>query len=155
MHVLFRLTLWCPTLLARKPEDANTSRTDQLAQVRGASWKLILNVTLYRVTNLVESVTTTWSRSLSCSIPWMPELDRFWSGTSPHNVYPSYSAAMLDEKNSLDLARIQMNWDTGTTRLSLRRDLVLRPPPKRNVTFFFSFETFENTRLLIFILPND
>lgn len=84
-------------------EDANTSytcrsRTDQLAQTRRASSKQTLHVTLNSVTDLLESVTTTWSLSLSGSTPWMPEFDRLWDGVSPHNVYPSYSAAMLDEK---------------------------------------------------------
>lgn len=81
-----------------KNEDANTSCTDQLAQVGRSSSKETLNVTLYNVTDLVESVTMTWSLSLSASIPWMPEFGRVWPGTSPHNVYPSYSAAMLDDK---------------------------------------------------------
>lgn len=71
--------LSCLFLLLRRAEDGNTSCnvTGQLAQVRKASSKQALNVTLYSVTDLDESLTTTWSPSLSASIPWMPEFDRF------------------------------------------------------------------------------
>lgn len=69
------------------------------------------------MTDLVESVTTTWSLSLSSSMPWMPEFDRFCVGTSPHNVYPSYSAAMLDEKKvEVVGSREKREVRTGSTR---------------------------------------
>ncbi len=45
--------------------------------------------------NLEESVTRTWSISLPCSTPSIPILEEFCTVPTPHNVYPSYSAAMF------------------------------------------------------------
>lgn len=76
--------------------------------IASAGLTCMTNVTLYKVTDLVKSVTTTWSLSPSNSIPWIPESEAFWACTSPHNVNPSYSAAMLDGKKvwSWTIARL-------------------------------------------------
>lgn len=75
---------------------------------RASPKQKVKKLTLYNVTDLVESVTTTWSSSRSCSMPRIPKWEEIWLWTSPNNVYPSYKAAMLTrgERLTYDIARI-------------------------------------------------